>query len=251
MKRRIPLFDDFDINEHNITGLQDSQKEERDKLLKQNLHEIIKICDKYKVPYWLDAGTLLGLYRDKDLIKGDSDNDIGINIKDVTYEFVNALAEHANFPMSKQSFYSGEELSKLFDTDEFVPVKNLKYTTLNDKKQPVKIDTEIWTDLVFYCDNEDYLTYKIARNYFRQPKKFLKSLKSIRRNGYSYKIPGDVEGYLEQEYGEGWSTPDTSYSSYQDKSRKNIYVIPAKDFEKKYGKMFFNFKTGELKYEKQ
>ena len=40
----------------------------------QNLLDIKKILDELKIVFWLDAGTLLGAYRDKDFCEGDEDD---------------------------------------------------------------------------------------------------------------------------------------------------------------------------------
>ena len=54
---------------------------------KNNLKEILKNIDElfteYKIPYWLDYGTLLGAVRTGDILDYDEDCDIGILKQDV------------------------------------------------------------------------------------------------------------------------------------------------------------------------
>lgn len=47
--------------------------------LKENAGELLKeIVSRLDKPYWISAGTALGLYRDGDLIKGDTDLDFAM-----------------------------------------------------------------------------------------------------------------------------------------------------------------------------
>jgi phosphorylcholine metabolism protein LicD len=48
------------------------------KLMKKHLREVVDVLDKYGIKWWIDCGTLLGFYRDGDIIDGDLDTDIGI-----------------------------------------------------------------------------------------------------------------------------------------------------------------------------
>ena len=52
----------------------------------KNLIDSALILDKKKIKYWLCHGTLLGIIRDKSLIKWDHDIDIGIWKKDLRYD---------------------------------------------------------------------------------------------------------------------------------------------------------------------
>lgn len=255
MKQRIPSFDDFDLNESNVSAKRNVDEKaikERAKLLEKNLQNIVSICKKHNVRYWLDGGTLLGPYRDKKFIEGDSDNDIGIRIEDVTPEFIKALGDNTKFTRNPQSYMTAKDLLPYFDEDEYYPVRNVKYATLEKNGRPKIIGTEIWTDVYFYCPSHDksHYNFKSSGVYYRQPAKFLDKLGSLTHNGFSYKVPGDVEGYLAHEYGKGWKTPDSKYRSYEDPDRKDVYAMKADDYEKKFGKMMYNFKTKDLKYEK-
>jgi hypothetical protein len=46
--------------------------------LGNSLKPFIRICNDLGLPYWIDSGTLLGLYRDGSLISWDDDIDIGM-----------------------------------------------------------------------------------------------------------------------------------------------------------------------------
>ena len=49
----------------------------------QNFVETIKLLNNNKISYWVSAGTLLGLIRDKQLMPWDHDIDIGIFGQDI------------------------------------------------------------------------------------------------------------------------------------------------------------------------
>jgi hypothetical protein len=49
----------------------------------KNLQDIINIFNKHKVNYWLQGKTLLGMYQYGKLLENDSDEDIGIDKKDL------------------------------------------------------------------------------------------------------------------------------------------------------------------------
>jgi phosphorylcholine metabolism protein LicD len=57
-------------------------REYTDNLRQQNIRHILtetcKIFNKYNLEYWVDYGSLLGIHRNKDIIKGDLDADISI-----------------------------------------------------------------------------------------------------------------------------------------------------------------------------
>ena len=46
------------------------------------LKEICEFLEKYDIKYWISAGTLLGIYRDNDFLKDDTDIDIEITSDD-------------------------------------------------------------------------------------------------------------------------------------------------------------------------
>lgn len=51
----------------------------RRRLLRRLLQEVCPLLDAAGIPYWADFGTLLGMYREKDLILYDNDADIVVS----------------------------------------------------------------------------------------------------------------------------------------------------------------------------
>lgn len=242
-------YDDF-LNESNISKrLSDKEVKERESLLTKNLQQFIEICNKHKVRYWLDGGTLLGLYRDKAFIPGDSDNDVGIHAEDITLEFLEEIGANGKYPIAKQSFWNVNDLIKQTEIDEFVPIKCMKYVSLDGNKKPVMIKDYIWTDIYFYYPFKNDYIYYCANVYYSIPKKHIDGFKSMTRSGFTYSIPGNVEKYLEHEYGKGWVSPDPNYRSYEDPERYK-FVTKKDEFVKKNGRFLWNFKKKESKLEK-
>lgn len=56
------------------------------KLAIKDLKLIKRILDKLKVPFFLNFGTLLGIYRDGKILPDDKDIDIGILGQEMSYE---------------------------------------------------------------------------------------------------------------------------------------------------------------------
>ena len=56
----------------------------------KSLKEIVNLLGQHKIFYWIDAGTLLGIVRDKKFIKKDTDIDIAVVLEnpDVLYEIL-------------------------------------------------------------------------------------------------------------------------------------------------------------------
>ena len=63
----------------------------------QNFVETIKLLNNNKISYWVCAGTLLGLIRDKQLIPWDHDIDIGIFRKDISKTTLIDLMTNNNY----------------------------------------------------------------------------------------------------------------------------------------------------------
>tara|TARA_Y100000389_G_scaffold67326_1_gene63615 strand:- start:123 stop:671 length:549 start_codon:yes stop_codon:yes gene_type:complete len=58
-------------------------KEHEMKIRYENLHDIINILNKHNIEYWLQGKTMLGISKYGQLIKNDSDEDIGLDSKNI------------------------------------------------------------------------------------------------------------------------------------------------------------------------
>lgn len=87
---------------------------------KENLGLFHDIMDKYKFEYRIIFGTLLGIYRDGDLIAHDQDVDVGIHVNQLS-TLEKALPELSNngFNVTR---YSKELLVSLSRNDEYIDI---------------------------------------------------------------------------------------------------------------------------------
>ena len=63
-------------------------------------------CIRHNISYWLEFGTLLGAYRDKQFIKNDIDIDVGVYLKDA-HILYKALTEQG-FKLVREFHVVGE-----------------------------------------------------------------------------------------------------------------------------------------------
>jgi len=232
-------YDDF-LNEQMMPDTknwsEDDHKEFNSLRLK-NLIDACDLCDKHKVRYSLDGGTLLGLYRDKSMIDGDSDNDISIMAGDITPEFLEAIKDYCVSPEAKSNFFQPGSLPDFDDKETMTKPLSLKYHTLDGKKRLQFKGKKIWTDLFILYPHKDYHLFKLGMKYFRIPNKFLEKKGSLTHKGNKFKTPSPVEDYLEHVFGKSWSEPDPTYVS--SKENKGFYITTSAD----HGAYTYNWAT--------
>ena len=125
-------------------------------LIKQ-LQLVTKVCEAYNVRYRVDCGTLLGLYRENDIIFPDFDNDIGVCMEDITPQFIAELNNLGLLRDLKSTMYWGrQEIIEAMSTDQFYKPKVLKVKDQTPTKRFFGNRCAITTDLFFWITNGDY-----------------------------------------------------------------------------------------------
>ena len=187
-----------------------------------NLVFVNKILN--KIEYFVFFGTLLGLVREKNLIKNDDDIDIYINIKDrnkvIEILQKNSVIVDLNLSVNKEKC--------------FLQVKR----TINNKNAII--------DFYFYEEDTDK-SYIIEKwnfgadpgnpsKYLRIPKIFTHPIKKIKIKSHKFNLPAQPEYLCEFLYGKNWKKKLKKDVDYE------IKVIDGKPVKFIFDKNFFGKK---------
>ncbi|MCK4358362.1 MAG: LicD family protein [Candidatus Cloacimonetes bacterium] len=167
--------------------------------MKEMLFDTLDILEKNNIRYWIDAGTLLGIFRNGDLLPWDYDADIGI-ISEYTLKVLNIL--HKYFPKYL--------IRKKITNNPWLPgnIRVIKIQTPWEKLRRINFHIDL------FC------VYKVG-NYYRWidndslkqvDQKYYDNLDTIAWEGRKIPIPYNVEKYLRIRYG-NWSIPDKNYNA--------------------------------------
>ncbi len=156
------------------------------------LSGVADILEEMGIQYWIDSGTLLGAYRDKDFIPYDHDIDIRILPNQIADERI------------------GELVSKLWEFGFHVIVSNYgkraEMICLNTDKNPFMLDLKFayWDDnyLWMYCWRQPFAIDEPRVHCY--PRKFFEKLTSIELRGRKYPAPSPIRKYIAHHYGEDW-----------------------------------------------
>jgi glycerol-3-phosphate cytidylyltransferase len=178
----------------------------------ENLVLIDKVLRETGTPYWLTDGTLLGYYRENNLIGHDTDTDIGIMFKDFKPTTLRRLQQQ------------GFEIYHTFGYPE-----NSFEIALTRKG--------IKTDLFFFYERGD----KLYHSAFLKGKQRIDyeydrfDLQDIDFLGHKFSAPSNILKYVTTKYGPGWQTPiqdwDWAYSP-ANHVRTDIVIDPATQKQK-------------------
>jgi phosphorylcholine metabolism protein LicD len=183
------------INNENIK-LHDSNNHSR---MKKMLLFTIDQLQKHNIPFWLEAGTLLGIYRDGDLISWDYDADIGIPAE---YCYKVAALRYKYFPsyiVRKRPICS-----------RWIPgdTRVVKVKTTWEKLQQVNFHIDLFC---VYKVNDKYRW--VDSGVLKQvDAKFFDTQDYINWEGRNIPIPAHTEEYLSLRYGK-WRIPSKNYNA--------------------------------------
>lgn len=159
------------------------------------LKEICSILERNKINYFLDAGTLLGVVRDGDLLPYDKDMDIGV-LGDTNSEVIYQI-------FSDYPHYSVQKAESKLDRQKAALNIVIVHKAL-----------EISTDIFFYHQVDGYLQYGFYNPKF--PVLWRHSqfkVAGLVYDGFKYRVPYPTETFLEEMYGASWRTQDPFFES--------------------------------------
>ncbi len=173
----------------------------RNVVVKNYGQEVLKIlyeeCNDIGINIWLDFGTLLGWYREKDFISFDMDMDFGAYYDDIEKFHI----------LKKRLLNKGFAYSREFGYDGKIVEESYSYHGLNidivfyEKQQKKK---NLFSYLIVYgmdlnkkpIDVEGYLEENT-----------LTGLKNVEFKGVNVQVPENTEEYLQNYYGADFMTP--------------------------------------------
>ena len=175
----------------------------RSRLLKENFEEILNIVyssELKKYDIWLDFGTLLGYYRERDFINHDLDMDFGI-----------IIPNYADFlVVEKELLDKGFQRTKEFYFDKNLVELSYNYKGLNVDFILYKKDSnKISSDTIFYMTNALGNPTRYEVYHYELP---FNGVEECNFKNTIVKIPGNVEEYLSNLYGEDFRVPNTNYN---------------------------------------
>ena len=163
-----------------------------------NLCDLKNILDQMGIPFWLDAGILLGLHREGDIIKGDEDDtDICMwkEYSDKIPQVISKLQE-VGFELLNNWQFKGSA--------EGVAVKRGGNKIDIIMMRKVKKDNK---DYVFHLANNDKKRLGDLPYYaFVFSAEIYSSFERIKWRDVLFPCPHNIEGYLTERYGD-WKVP--------------------------------------------
>jgi phosphorylcholine metabolism protein LicD len=154
--------------------------------LKELLLYTDRLFKEHEIPFWLDYGTLLGLYRDKGIIVYDDDVDCSIDIK-----YTDRITQFAQ---------QVENDGYVLDSSNKDVVQRIFYSETN------KLHIDIFT---FKLNNNVMDSqYKPMYDFLVE---YIEPMGTIECWGRELPAPNDIPRFLTMRYGEDYMTPRKQY----------------------------------------
>lgn len=176
-------------------------------VLEETLNMLNDIKD---VKAFADFGTLLGIVREKGLLKHDMDIDTAVLGRPNLYRYVTMLMERNGYELWREYIFNGKVVEQSYHyKNTKVDVNYYEYT---------KTGVNTW---LFYRDPA--LKYKNNnRNIVRMDYSMIDKLKKVKIKNKEIYIPENSEQILEEKYSKNWRTPDKGWIYWQSPSATKL-----------------------------
>lgn len=171
----------------------------------KNLIDLDKIFRNNKAPCWIQDGTLLGYFREKDFISHDLDTDMGMMIDDFSEKIL------------EDSLEAGFTYSFLGYPESCMQITFSRF--------------DVRTDVFFFYNMDGFVYHSAFLENNRIDYRYERfNLKEVLFLGNIFLVPSDELKFIVAKYGVGWHFPDVEWSYAY--SPKNHYINGTIDFSK-------------------
>lgn len=179
------------------------------------LREVKCTLDEHGIFFWLEFGTLLGAYRDKDFIGHDLDLDIGVYFSDAGK--VEKALKDSGFTLIQQ-FIVGDGTLGLEQTYMYKGVTIDIFYFHQEGEHSI------------YCNG-----FRVAKNHLQvfQVKKTtfpFAGFSDLEFKDLIFKVPMPIEEHLKAHYGDNFMVPDPNFNSNE---APNVYYYPLSERQAK------------------
>lgn len=185
---------------HRVAKINEVNKRKRE-LFKRDgldaLRSFTECMEIENITYWLEFGTLLGIYRDGDFVPNEMDLDVGVHLKDAKKLYKTLTS--SGFELCREFHVIGE--NGLEQTYKY------RGTTI-DVMYFYEEDNEMWCNgsIIPSFKIGEAFEYKVTAWHF---KKF--ECKHIPFKGLSLSIPANTEEHIIEVYGPGYKVYDPNF----------------------------------------
>lgn len=180
---------------------------EENSAARQHAIELLNIMSKKLedkgIKYYTDAGTLLGIIRDKELIPWDDDIDFAVAsseckkleeiLAEVCRELFVLFGVEWRFSIQKSTHHFG-----------VISIGDIASYKLHATKA---LSAYPQIDFFVKYQNAETMEYVLASRGIRMPSHHFEGTYLIDFKDFKVRIPSDVEGYLAKHYGDDWKVP--------------------------------------------
>ena len=177
------------------------------KIAERMLKNIVKICKHCNINSSLEAGTLLGIFRENRLLPWDNDLDLSV-LSNESNKFENLIKtlKKSNYRVKVRYFLKDNAPFKKGDI-RVIKIRESFFLGL------IKGNICLEIFVLYPMDNKFY--WKVGNKKACVPDKFFKSYSKINFQNQKYLIPNHTEDYLKYRYGD-WNKQKKKWDSLND-----------------------------------